>query len=123
MQDEPVIFVSGLQYTGGPEQEEKFNRWFEEEHVPIQLKARGLRKAVRYKITEPFDNPIIACKPEDYPEYVGVYEFENEAAYQEYRTGPVYDEVHQNVLKTWPEGRPFKLIWRVAYKALKTWEQ
>lgn len=123
MKAEAVIFVSGIQYIGGPEKEAKFNKWYEEEHIPLQLKARGMRKATRYKIDKPFTAPIIACKPEDYPDTLAVYEFENQQAFDEYWNGPVSEAVHQNVLKTWPEGRPFKILWRVTYKAVRTWEK
>ena len=114
-----VLYVSGLQYNAGPEKKAKFDKWFEEEHVPIQFKARGMKKAIRYKLGE----PVMAGKAEDYPDYLTVYEFEDRKSFDEYRTGPVYDEVHQNVMKNWPEGRPFKIMWRLVYETVTEWNK
>jgi hypothetical protein len=123
MKTNSVVYVSGIQYTAGPEKRAKFDKWYEEEHIPIQLKARGMKKATYYKMNKPFTAPIIVCKAEDYPDIVLVYEFEDQKAFDEYWNGAVYNEVHQNVLKTWPEGRPFKILWRVTYDNYKTFEK
>jgi hypothetical protein len=123
MNNGSIVYVSGIKYNAGPDKEAKFNKWYEEEHIPIQLKSRGMKKATYYRLNKPFEAPIIACKAEDYPDCLVIYEFEDQKAFDDYWTGQPYQEVHQNVLKTWPEGRPFKILWRVAYNTYKTWEK
>jgi hypothetical protein len=49
-----------------PEMEEEFNRWYEEEHIPLLLKVPGVLSARRYIF------------PGESPKYITVYEHENE---------------------------------------------
>ena len=51
------------------EQEEAFNRWYNEEHCPQLLRYRGAVSARRYK----------AILGEDKYQYMAVYEFQDEA--------------------------------------------
>ncbi|MFC1937134.1 hypothetical protein ACFLWY_01080 [Chloroflexota bacterium] len=36
-----------------PEAEEKFNRWYNEMHIPMLMECKTLRKATRYKKVTP----------------------------------------------------------------------
>ena len=56
------------------EQEEAFNRWYNEEHCPQLLQFRGAVSARRYK----------AILGEDHYQYMAVYEFESEATFQRF---------------------------------------
>jgi antibiotic biosynthesis monooxygenase (ABM) superfamily enzyme len=67
-----VLFV--VKATIAPEQEDAFNRWYNEEHCPQLLQFRGAVSARRYK----------AIMGEDKYQYVAVYEFESEATFQRF---------------------------------------
>jgi antibiotic biosynthesis monooxygenase (ABM) superfamily enzyme len=67
-----VLFVVKASIT--PEQEEAFNRWYNEEHCPQLLQFRGAVSARRYK----------AILGEDHYQYMAVYEFESEATFQRF---------------------------------------
>jgi heme-degrading monooxygenase HmoA len=67
-----VLFVVKASIT--PEQEEAFNRWYNEEHCPQLLQFRGAVSARRYK----------AILGEDEHQYMAVYEFESEATFQRF---------------------------------------
>ena len=67
-----VLFVVKASIT--PEQEEAFNRWYNEEHCPQLLQFRGAVSARRYK----------AIMGEDEYQYMAVYEFESEATFQRF---------------------------------------
>ena len=67
-----VLFVVKASIT--PEQEEAFNRWYNEEHCPQLLQFRGAVSARRYK----------AIMGEDGYQYMAVYEFESEATFQRF---------------------------------------
>ncbi len=53
------------------EQEQAFNRWYNEEHIPQVLQFPGLVSARRYK----------AFEGEDKWQYMAVYELQDEATY------------------------------------------
>jgi len=67
-----VLFVVKASIT--PEQEEAFNRWYNEEHCPQLLQFRGAVSARRYK----------AIMGEDDYQYMAVYEFESEETFQRF---------------------------------------
>lgn len=100
-----------------PDQEEKFNKWYNERHIPDLLKFKGLRKVTRYKILTPNSQPEV-----NYPNYLVIYEFENQQAYEAYEASPELAEALKEADETWADDR-FERVWRVQYKALKTWEQ
>jgi antibiotic biosynthesis monooxygenase (ABM) superfamily enzyme len=62
-----ALFV--VKATITPEQEEAFNRWYNQEHCPQLLRFPGAVSARRYK----------AIMGEDRYQYMAVYEFESEA--------------------------------------------
>ena len=64
-----VLFVVKASIT--PEQEEAFNRWYNEEHCPQLLQFRGAVSARRYK----------AIMGEHDYQYMAVYEFESDATF------------------------------------------
>jgi heme-degrading monooxygenase HmoA len=67
-----VLFVVKASIT--PDQEDSFNRWYNEEHCPQLLQFRGAVSARRYK----------ALRGEDEYQYMALYEFESEATFQRF---------------------------------------
>jgi hypothetical protein len=67
-----VLFVVKASIT--PEQEDAFNRWYNEEHCPQLLQFRGAVSARRYK----------AILGEDEYQYMALYEFVSEAAFRRF---------------------------------------
>jgi hypothetical protein len=67
-----VLFV--VKATIAAEQEDAFNRWYNEEHCPQLLRFKGAVSARRYK----------AIMGEDKYRYMAVYEFEGEATFQRF---------------------------------------
>ena len=70
-----VLFLVKASIT--PDQEEAFNRWYNTEHAPEVLRFQGAVMARRYK----------AIMGEDQYQYLALYEFENEEAFQRFREG------------------------------------
>jgi hypothetical protein len=67
-----ALFVVKASIT--PEQEEAFNRWYNDEHCPQLLQFAGAISARRYR----------AILGEDDYRYMAVYEFESEAVFQRF---------------------------------------
>ena len=65
-----VLFV--VKATIRKDQEEAFNRWYNEEHVPQVLQWKGLVSARRYR----------ALEGEEKYQYMAVYELQDEATWR-----------------------------------------
>jgi len=96
-----------------PEQEAKFNKWYEEVHIPLGLKFKGMKGATRCKIAN--------AAPE-YPTYITIYEFESRKAFEDYGKSPELAAMLAEMKETWKDGG-FDVVWRVQYEVLKTWRK
>jgi hypothetical protein len=67
-----VLFT--VKATIPKDQEERFNRWYNEEHCPDVLRFRGAVSAKRYR----------AILGEDVFQYMAVYEFQDEPTFQRF---------------------------------------
>ncbi|MFC1931373.1 EthD family reductase [Chloroflexota bacterium] len=94
-----------------PEAEEKFNKWYNEVHIPLLLKFKGIKKVTRYKIVE---------KSEEHPTYLAIYEFESRQAYEKYLKSPELAAAREEMKETWKDGG-FEVKWRVPYDTMKSW--
>lgn len=111
METKPVINVVATQCR--PEVEAKFNKWYDEIHIPLLFKFKGMKKVTRYKILR---------ESGEYPAYLAIYEFESQKALEEYETSPELAAGREEMKETW-KGEGFEIKWRVQYEAMKTWER
>ena len=111
MGDKSILFIVGTQCQ--PEVEEKFNTWYNEIHIPMLLKFKGIKEATRYKIID---------KTEAYPKYLAIYKFESQNAFEAFETSPELAAVREDMRETWKEGEN-EIKWRVHYEPLKTWKR
>ena len=111
MENKPVINIVGTRCK--PEVEEKFNKWYDEIHIPLLFKFPGMTGVKRWKLL---------TGDGEYPEYLAIYEFENRGAYEAFQTSPEREVAMKEMEETWKEGK-FEVIWRVQYESLKTWQR
>ena len=109
MADKKLIHIVGTRCK--PEVDAKFNKWYEEVHIPLLLKFKGIKKVTRGKITNP--------APE-LPTYLAIYEYENRKAFEDHQKSPEIATVVDDVKKTWKEGDQEIVSW-AQYEVLKTW--
>ena len=112
METKPIIHIVGTRCR--PEDEEKFNKWYDEIHIPLVLKFKGVKEVARYKIIN---------ESEKYPTYLAIYKFESQNAYEAYLTSPERAALLKESDETWEKGAGFEIKWRVQYEILKTWKR
>jgi hypothetical protein len=101
-----------------PKLEEKFNKWFDEVHIPLLLKFKKLKSVLRYKLTKPGGEIASRFKPtENWPKYLTVYEFEDLQAAEEYLTSAELEAARQEMQGTWKEGE-VEVRWRAHYQII-----
>ena len=108
MENSPVIHIVGTQCR--PEDEARFNKWYNEVHIPMLLKFKGLKGAARYKITSDSG---------EYPTYLAIYQYESQQAYEASRHSPELAAALEEMKGSWPGGLDTK--WRVQYQLIKNW--
>jgi hypothetical protein len=92
--------------------EDKFNEWYNEVHVPMLLKYKGLKKSSRYRLSGESENQA---------RYLAFYEFENEQDQANLQTSPEFAEAIQEMQETWKDGG-MEIKWSANYSLIKSWE-
>lgn len=111
MKDESITWFIGMRFHGTPEREKEFNRWYNEEHVPLVLGCKGVTAATRLRLVSGDENQ---------PMYVASYQFKNRNAFEEYLANcePSHRAERK---KIWPDS-VFEVKWRAAFEVIKTWK-
>lgn len=104
-----VIFMVLSQCS--PEYAEEFSRWYDEVHIPLLLKFKGVKSAARYqRIGE----------GSQYPEYLATYEFEDEPTFLEFWDSPERAVAHKERLNSWKD-KPYEIKAMFTYELIKSW--
>ena len=119
MEPNSAMIIVGLHCR--PDQEEKFNKWYNKKHIPDLLKFKGVRKVTRFKRI-PTDRARPGYPDIQYPNYLAIWEFENQQTLEAFEISPELEEAAGEAREAWAEDS-FERMWWVKYKALKSWEQ
>jgi uncharacterized protein (TIGR02118 family) len=96
-----------------PKNDAKFNKWYDEVHIPMLMKYKGIKKVTRYKVLE---------DKEQQPKYLAVYEFDTKEDLDGLQTSPEFKAAIEEMQETW-KGEMFDIKWAVSAQPLKTWER
>ena len=96
-----------------PEVEGKFNKWYNEIHIPMLFKNKGVDKVTRYKIRG---------KDGEFPTYLAIYEFGSVAECQAYIDSQELADARAEMKETWKNGG-WEIKWRLQYEEIKTWQK
>lgn len=95
-----------------PDTEAKFNKWYDEVHIPMFMKFKGVKKVTRYRLIG--DN-------KDRPKYLAIYEFDTKEDLAALPGSPEFQAAITEMQETW-KGKMFDLKWASSYEPLKTFE-
>jgi len=96
-----------------PKNDAKFNKWYDEVHIPMLFKFKGMKKVTRYKILD---------EKQEKPRYIAVYEFDTKEALEAYSKSPEFKAAIDEMNATW-KGDTFDIKWSVHCEPIKTWER
>jgi hypothetical protein len=91
--------------------DEKFNKWYNEVHIPMLLKIKKLKSVTRYKV---------AGDPSQAAQYVALYHFKNKADFDAFQNCPEHDAAIQEMKDSW--GSKIKIINVAAWETIKEWQ-
>ncbi|OGN94562.1 MAG: hypothetical protein A2Y89_04200 [Chloroflexi bacterium RBG_13_51_18] len=95
-----------------PKNDSKFNKWYNEVHIPLLMKYKGIKKVTRYKILD---------EKTDKPRYIAIYEFDTKEDLNALNTSAEFKAAIEEMQGTW-KGDMFDIKWAVSCEPLKTWE-
>ena len=96
-----------------PEVEGKFNKWYDEVHIPLLFKFKGMKKVTRYKLRKEGGGK---------PSFLAIYEFANWQDYEDYTKSAELAAARAEMDETW-KGGGFEITSRAQYEFLRTWER
>ena len=80
-----------------PENDAKFNKWYNEVHIPMLMKFKGVKKVTRYRLIDEKANR---------PQYLAVYEFDNMKDFAEFPKSKAFQDAIAEMEGTWGAGKP-----------------
>jgi len=117
MDSKPVIWSVGIQCQ--PEEEEKFNKWYDDVHVPMLLKGNCVTKVTRYRLAD--KSYHVANTTAECPNYLTIYEFENQDKFESWMNGQARAEAGEDKVETWGE-KGYEVAWATRYDVINSWQ-
>ena len=96
-----------------PENDAKFNKWYNEVHIPLLFKYKGMKRVSRYQVMG---------ETKDVPQYLAFYEFESKEALENLPKSPEFAVALEEMQDTWKDGG-LDIKWMASYEPIKTWER
>jgi hypothetical protein len=96
-----------------PDQEIKFNKWYNEIHIPMLLKLTGLVGVTRYKL---------AGDANGQAKYLAIYKFKDQSSLESFEKSVELAAARDEMAQTWKDGG-FEIKWRAPYEVIKTWKK
>jgi hypothetical protein len=97
MANQPVLSIVGTACQ--PKDEAKFNRWYNEVHIPMLLKYKGLLGSARYQITDP---------AQAQPKYIALYRFAGQKEAEGMNKSPEFQAAIKEMQESWGNGIEIK---------------
>jgi heme-degrading monooxygenase HmoA len=94
--------------------DEKFNKWYNEVHIPLLFKYRGLKKVTRYQ--------VMAAGRGQGAKYLAIYEYDSKDEMDAFPKSPEFKAAIDEMNETW-KGSMFEIKWAANYEPIKTWEK
>jgi hypothetical protein len=111
MPENRIIQIVAAEST--PEKEKEFNRWYTEEHVPMLMGSKSLKRASRYRRIG--DDANVS-------KFITVYEFENKEAMDEFPKSPAFADAIKDYENKKDEVG-FNLKWAASYELIRSYKK
>jgi antibiotic biosynthesis monooxygenase (ABM) superfamily enzyme len=116
MEPKHVIDIVGT--TCPPKSDQDFNKWYEERHMPAQMKFNGLMGVTRYQLARFTES----ARVKEYPRFLTACKFKDLPTFTAWNAGPELREAFEGAAELFARFS-VDLVWRVQYESIKTWEK
>jgi hypothetical protein len=110
MADKPIINIVATKCQ--PADDAKFNKWYNEVHIPMLMKSPKLLGVARYKVVG---------SPANQPVYIAIYKYAGAKDMEEYSKGPELAAARKEMQETW--GQKIEVTSRVQYELIQEWKK
>ena len=121
MKEKPLIYA--VMTRRRPDQKEKFDKWYNETHIPLLLKSEHIDGATRYdalKLTD--DNKLVPVPEGESPTYLAIYEFKDRKAFEAWNSNAETADARKEIKESWGDDG-FEISLRAVYEPIKTWQK
>lgn len=94
-----------------PADEAKFNKWYNEVHIPMLMKFKGIKKVTRYKVLDDGKGK---------GQYLAVYEYDSKEDMAALNASPEFKAAIEEMTET-QKGCKFDLKWAMGAEPVQTW--
>jgi len=106
MASKPIINIVATQCQ--PVDEAKFDKWYNEVHIPMLMKFKGLKSVARYKsISESSKSP----------RFIAIYKYASAKDFEDMNKSPELAAALKEMQETW--GQRIELTSRIQYELIK----
>ncbi len=95
-----------------PEVEAAYNAWYDNVHIPMLLKYKGMVRVTRYRLLK---------GPDGHAKYLTVYEFKDQAAMDAFPQTPECQAATAEMRSTWPSA-DFEIKLAAQYETMRVFE-
>ncbi len=106
MANKPILMVLTIECP--PALEAKYNKWYDEVHIPMLIKYKGIKRVRRAKVTK---------EEAGQAPYITIYEFNNYADYEGYMKSPERAAAVKDMEETFKDGK-FTVKMRTLYEVI-----
>lgn len=118
MTPQTVIWTVGIQCPA--EDEDKFNTWYDDIHVPMLLKGDLVKKVTRFKLAD--ETYHVGTTTQVCPNYLTIYEFESPALFDAWMNSPARAEAGEDKTNTWGD-KVYEVKWASRYNLITAWSE
>ena len=109
-----MTFVNIVASKCRPQDEARFNKWYDEVHIPMLMKFKGLKSVTRYKLANDDKNAAT---------YLAVFEFASKADLDAYNNSPELAAARVERDQSWPLPGCWETVWRTPYEETKSFKR
>ena len=109
MPSKPIVNV--VMTKCKPEDEAKFNKWYDEVHIPMLMKSKKLLRTARYKVLETGKQPS----------FMAIYDFASLKDFEDFGKGPEMEAAKKDMQEVW--GQRVELTSRVQYELIREFKK
>jgi hypothetical protein len=88
-----------------------FNKWYNEIHVPMLMKYKGIKKVTRYKVAD---------GNKDKGSYLAVYEYDSKEDLDRLNSSPEFKAAIEEMNTTW-KNNEWQIKWGMSCEPLQAW--
>ncbi len=102
----PIINIVTTQCSH--QDEARFNKWYNEVHIPMLMKYRGVKTVARYK--------VMNAKS---PQFIAIYRFDSLKDFEAFGASPELKAAIEEMQQSWPQW--IEITARQQYELIKEW--